>query len=132
MSDRWFPVLAATLGLLGGVAGAAVGGYIANKGQEQQFRQERAERIRDLRMDTYAKFLRAAENEKVNGPRVADSIGATAELEVELVARTDALRRAAVQFAQRAMNWDGGDDSEYLETRSAFIELAHGEIETGE
>jgi hypothetical protein len=33
MSDRWLPVVAAILGVLGVVAGAAVGGYVANKGQ---------------------------------------------------------------------------------------------------
>jgi hypothetical protein len=132
VSDRWFPVLAAALGLLGGVLGAAVGGYIANQGQEQQFRQERAERIRELRIDTYTKFLRAAENEKVNGPRVADSIVATDELEVELLARNDSLREAAASLARLAMNWEGGDDSEYRNARTAFIELAHAEVETGE
>jgi hypothetical protein len=41
MSDRWLPVVAAILGVLGGVAGAAVGGYVANKGQEQRLEAER-------------------------------------------------------------------------------------------
>ena len=66
MAERWFPVLAAVLGLLGGIGGAAVGGYVANKGQEQQFEEERAARIRDERLDTYVRFLRAAENERIH------------------------------------------------------------------
>jgi hypothetical protein len=41
MSERWLTVLAAVLGLLGGMAGAAVGGYVANQGQEQRFEHER-------------------------------------------------------------------------------------------
>ena len=49
MAERWFPVLAAVLGLLGGIGGAAVGGYVANKGQGQRFEEERAARIRDVR-----------------------------------------------------------------------------------
>ncbi len=130
MTERWIPVLAAALGLVGGVAGAAVGGYIANQGQEEQFRQEQAERIRTLRIATYSKFLRAAENEKVNGPELQDSIVTTAEVEVELVARTDALRRAAAELSNRARNWEGGDEREYVAARNGFIELAHAEIET--
>ena len=132
MADRWIPVVAAMLGLVGGVAGAAVGGYIANKGQEQQFRQEQAERVRDLRLAAYTRFLRAAEDEKVNGPRLPDSIVGTSEVEVELIARTDNLRRAAARLAGLATNWEGGDDAEYLEARSSFIDLSHAEIETSE
>ena len=130
MSDRWLPVLAAVLGIVGGVLGAAVGGYIANEGQEAQFKQERAERIRDLRLATYSKFLRAAENEKVRGPELQDSIVLTAQLEVELVARNDDLRAAAVRLSDRARNWEGGDESEYAAARTTFIDLAHAEIDT--
>jgi hypothetical protein len=95
MAERWFPVLAAVLGLLGGIGGAAVGGYVANKGQEQRFKEERAARIRDVRIDAYVKFLRAAENEKSHNSRFEDSVLYTAEAEVELVARSAALQHAA-------------------------------------
>jgi CHASE1-domain containing sensor protein len=53
MAEQWVPVVAAVLGLLGGMAGAAVGGYVANEGQEQRFEHERATQLRDLRTDTY-------------------------------------------------------------------------------
>ena len=47
-----------------------MGGYVANKGQEQRLDAERASRMLDQRIDAYFKFLRAAENE-------ADEAGTT-------------------------------------------------------
>src|SRR5829696_4917095 len=63
MSEHWVAVVAAVLGLLGGMGGAAVGGYIANRGEQQRFEHEPAAEIRDLRLDTYVMLLRAAERE---------------------------------------------------------------------
>jgi len=88
MAERWLPVLAAVLGLLGGIGGAAVGGYVANKGQEQQFEEERAARIRDERLDTYVRFLRAAENERIHPAETSNDVINTASAEVALVARS--------------------------------------------
>src|SRR5262245_53610031 len=95
MPERWLPVLAAVLGLLGGIAGAAVGGYIANKGQEQRLEEERAARIRDVRLDTYAKFLRAVENEHFHARAAAEEVVTRAEAEVALITSSAALREAA-------------------------------------
>jgi hypothetical protein len=131
MNDRWLPVLAAILGVLGGVAGAAVGGYVANKGQEQRFAEERAARIRDLRIQTYVTFLRAAENEHSNAPRVEDAIVLTADAEVALVARSAALRRAAAMLTESALFFDPERDIEYTQARERFVELAHEEIAAG-
>ncbi|HEX2458985.1 MAG TPA: hypothetical protein VHJ58_02460, partial [Vicinamibacterales bacterium] len=102
MADRWLPVLAAVVGLLGGIGGAAVGGYVANKGQEQQFEEERAARIRDVRLQTYVSFLRAAENEHSNAREVSDGVVRTAEAEVALVADSTALRGAAARLTDAA------------------------------
>jgi hypothetical protein len=129
MSERWLPVLAAVLGLLGGLGGAAVGGYVANKGQEQRFEHERATRIRDLRIDAYVNLLRAAENERSNAPRVPDSVLLTAEAEVELVARSDALREAASLLTGQALYYEV--ETEYRKVRNRFIDLAQAEIEGG-
>src|SRR5919201_4887351 len=95
MAERWLAVLAAVLGLLGGIGGAAVGGYVANKGQEQRFEEERSARIRDVRLDTYVKYLQAAENEHFHPSRASEEVIIRAEAEVELVASSDALREAA-------------------------------------
>ena len=53
MSDRWIPVLAAVVGVIGGIGGAYIGGAVANEGQETRFERERAAALQDLRMDTY-------------------------------------------------------------------------------
>jgi hypothetical protein len=132
MNERWLPVLAAVLGLLGGIGGAAVGGYVANKGQEQQFKEERAARIRDVRLDTYTKFLRAVENEHFNGG-ASDDIITRAEAEVDLIASSDALREAAAMLTTTVLS---GLDTPIWErnlrkARKLFVDLAHAEIETG-
>ena len=58
MGERCVPVLAAVLGLVGGTAGAYVGGSVANEGQQQRFANERTTRIDSLRIDMYAAYLR--------------------------------------------------------------------------
>jgi hypothetical protein len=58
--DRWIPVVAAVLGVLGGMGGALVGGSIANSGQEQRFENERRAARHDLRQDAYANYLQTA------------------------------------------------------------------------
>jgi len=129
MGERWIPVLAAALGLLGGVAGAAVGGYIANQGQEQRFEEERAARIRDLRVDTYVRFLRAVEDEHSNASKMPDSIFLAAGAEVALLAGGDELRQAAAALTDEVVNYDPEQEEDYTEARDSFIELAHSEIE---
>jgi hypothetical protein len=57
--DRWIPMLAATVGVLGGLAGALIGGHISNQGQEQQFENQRKAARDDLRQDSYANYLQA-------------------------------------------------------------------------
>jgi CHASE1-domain containing sensor protein len=132
MAERWLPVLAAVLGLLGGIGGAAVGGYVANKGQEQQFEEERAARIRDVRLDTYSEFLRAAENEHFHA-LASDDVITRAEAEVDLVASSDALREAAATLTDTVLN---NEDTQSWErkirkARKLFVDLAHTEIDTG-
>ena len=60
MDARWIPVLAAALGVLGGVGGAAIGGSIANEGQQQRFEGERLHQLQDLLIDTYSRYVRTA------------------------------------------------------------------------
>jgi len=129
MSERWIPVWAAILGLLGGVGGAAVGGFVANEGQERRFEHERAAETRDRRMETYVKFVRAVEDEHFNAPATDDRIVRTAEAEVALVASGPAVRQAASRLADYVVF--GGEDNEEEYTRRAneFLDAAHAEIE---
>ena len=61
MDAKWIPVIAASLGVIGGVGGAIVGGALTNAGQEQQIESEREAAEEDLRRVTYAQFLAAAD-----------------------------------------------------------------------
>jgi hypothetical protein len=61
MDARWMPLLAAGLGVLGGIGGAFIGGNLANEGAERRFESERAAAIQDVRRDAYANFLGSAE-----------------------------------------------------------------------
>jgi CHASE1-domain containing sensor protein len=128
MAEQWVPVVAAVLGLLGGMAGAAVGGYVANEGQEQRFEHERATELRDLRTDTYVSFLRAAEREHTQAPQTDDRIVRTAEAEVALVAPAS-VRRAAALLTENALEFT--TEKDYARLRDRFIDVAQAEIDTG-
>ena len=129
MPEHWVPVVAALLGILGGMGGAAVGGYIANRGEQQRHAHERAAEIRDLRLDTYVMLLRAAELEHAQPVETDDRVVRTAEAEVALVAPTVAIREAASQFAANALY--GTSEQDYTRLRDEFIDLAQAVIEPG-
>jgi hypothetical protein len=129
MPEHWITVVAAILGILGGMGGAAVGGYIANRGEQQRFEHERAAEIRDLRLDTYVILLRAAEREHAQPVETDDRVVRTAEAEVALIAPTVAIREAASRFAAYAL--DATSEQEYTRLRDEFIHLAQAEIEPG-
>jgi CHASE1-domain containing sensor protein len=128
MSDRWLPVVAAILGVLGGVAGAAVGGYVANKGQEQRLEAERDSRRLDQRIDAYVRFLRAVENEASDAGRYEDAIFKTAAAEVVLIARNAALQGAADRLKKRVREYDE-NPGPYRQARREFIEVSNADIE---
>jgi len=119
--------LAAILGLLGGVGGAAVGGYVANQGQERRFEHEQATELRDRRMETYVQFVRAVEDEHFNAPTTDDRVVRTAEAEVALIASGPAVRRAASRLVEHTLF--GDDEDVYTRRANAFLDIAHDEIE---
>jgi hypothetical protein len=61
MNVRWLPIVAAAVGVLGGVLGALAGGWISNKGQESGFERARKAQIQDIRREVYADFVGAAD-----------------------------------------------------------------------
>jgi hypothetical protein len=91
------------LGLVGGIAGAAVGGYI-----------------------------RAAENEHFHA-QTSDEIITRAEAEVDLIASSDALREAAATLTDTVLNGEDTQiwERKIRKARNLFVDLAHSEIETG-
>jgi hypothetical protein len=58
---RWMPILAASVGVLGGLGGALVGGFLTNRGQAEEFKRERAAAKQELRREAYADYLGTAE-----------------------------------------------------------------------
>ena len=132
MSDRWIPVFAAVLGVLGGVAGAAVGGYVANEGQEQQFEHERALEMRDQRTATYVKFVEAVEAEHFEAPETADRLIRAAEAEVALIASGPPVREAASELTDYVTEEFSDDEQEYARRATAFLDVAHEELEAGD
>ena len=96
LPDRWLPIVAATVGVLGGMGGALVGGYISNQGQEQQFENQREAARDDLRQDAYANFLQEGYGYLLQVQIKAEGIAVTDE---ELKARSQALAGAKAAVA---------------------------------
>jgi hypothetical protein len=129
MYERWIPVLAAALGLLGGVGGALVGGWVANQGEQERFRSERAAERADFSRDTFVKFLAAAENWRFQG-KTGEKVFA-AEAEVTLLSSSPGLWKAARDITQAAQTTipGGKGDKEYKRKRNRFIKLAQQEMD---
>jgi hypothetical protein len=143
MNARWMPVLAAVVGVLGGVGGAIAGGAVANSGQEQGFDRERLAAIQDLRIEVYGNYVATAE--EVAGKILEDSpheeiaaglIGViAAKGRVLMVAQDEAVARAALNVTaelntaveEGATTQD--DLKDYISAADNFVVLARDEIE---
>jgi hypothetical protein len=55
------PLLAAGLGVAGGIAGAFIGGSLANEGQERRLESEQSDAAQALRREAYAEFIGSAD-----------------------------------------------------------------------
>jgi hypothetical protein len=125
MSERWLPVLAAVVGVLGGMGGAFVGGHVANEGQQRRFEEEQKLRIENLRRETYVNYVRDLENIFFIG-NTREKVRA-AEAAVLLVSSPSI---ADVTRDVRLLA-EGEDEDSYTDARDAFVKLAQQEIETG-
>jgi hypothetical protein len=131
MFERWMPVLVIAVGVLGGMGGALVGGYIANEGQKQRFEDEQAAQRQALMRDVFADYLRAVQG-IITG---ADSQTLlTPEARVEIVARGDEVGKAAMELAESVgVDILSGQLVEnprtpFKEARIRFIEAARAEL----
>ena len=132
MSDRWIPILAAIVGLVGGLGGAAIGGSIANEGQEQQFRNQRIADLNNLLNETYSRYLRTSAtaylDRTAGGISRKELIRIQGELEggaaqVVMLVNDPAVEDAAERL-ERAVVDDGVDFKTYRTARDAFIKAA--------
>src|SRR5215217_5975710 len=119
MSERWLPILAAIVGVLGGMGGAYVGGSVANKGQEQRFENEQAVRGRDLRRTAFADLLEeAAAVQFAPSPKGIDKLTG-AEAKADLFANSEVrdAARAFVDVVKDAADCKGEDCYEKAQGR---------------
>jgi hypothetical protein len=134
MDDRWIPILAGVIGVIGGVGGAVVGGVIANEGQEDQFEKDRAAELQDVREQTYVKFVGAAENVFTVGGEENEAVANAALAEVALLSPT--LAQPARGVFEAARNLRGTESAKQQQTErvaysrqlNRFIVLAQDEI----
>jgi hypothetical protein len=136
------PLVAAGLGVLGGVGGAFVGGYLANEGQESRFETERVAAIQDRRIETYGTFLGTAR--EVLGTILAQRSREdeaevfvrlfSAEARVALIAESAEVENAARAVREAATADSGGESEDELQEQyeariDDFLDAAREEIE---
>jgi hypothetical protein len=131
VSDRWMPILAAIVGLVGGLGGAAIGGSIANEGQEQQFRNQRIADLNNLLNETYSRYLRTSAtaylDRTAGGISRKELIRIQGELEggaaqVVMLVNDPAVEDAAERLERAVV--DGVDFKTYRTARDGFIKAA--------
>ena len=145
VSDRWIPILAATVGVIGGLGGALIGGCVANQGQQDQFENERQAALVDMRKEVYATYIQAMES-FVGKAGSAEQAGVletakqlqefideegipafTAQAVAELVAEDD-VRKAVRDIDEAFREEEGVEEDEWEGLRNTFIVQAHNEL----
>jgi hypothetical protein len=131
VSERWIPIFAAVVGVLGGMGGAYIGGYVANEGQQQRFESEQEARLQDLRRGAYADFVEeAASVEFMADPKenpVTKLLGA--EAKAGLYADSE-IRNAATALSDSVR--DRGSDDPYNAAVSEFVDAARTQLDKDE
>jgi hypothetical protein len=140
MDARWIPVLAAVVGVLGGIGGALIGGYVANQGQQQRFDSERAAAIQDLRIDAYGALLGTGQEVTIvfeSDAPDAETRAAlvrlfAAEARVALIAQTskvaDAARAVREALTQPSSAPVQKQIDDYVQAANTFLVVAREEI----
>jgi hypothetical protein len=131
MAERWWiPILAAVVGIVGGVGGAYVGGSVANKGQEEQFDNQREADVQDLLIDTYTNYLQTtsrlwvARQNRFSNAEQLESEALAAESQVEF--DTPELEDVARGLLDAAR--EPASEEVYLSARKEFIQVAEDRV----
>ena len=137
--SRWLPILAAALGVLGGIGGAFIGGSLANAGAEKRLEKERAAQVQDIRINVYGTYLGTADELATawlegDQEEIADGIKKlfVAEAKVAVIAEDqDAFETAAQQINQILTNEGLTQEGlpQYQLAYKAFLDFARDEIE---
>jgi hypothetical protein len=141
------PIVAAAIGLLGGLGGALVGGWLANETQERRFEKERAAAKQVLLRETYGTYIGTAQEvwaTALSGrsPKEINAVAVrlfVAGARVDLVAENDKVSAAAIELRDVLTPEEGtypeGEEGErqqgadYKEATKNFLEVARDEIE---
>jgi hypothetical protein len=148
MSERWIPVLAAFLGLLGGIGGAFIGGAVANEGQQQRFENEQAIRAQDLRREAFADFLQAVANVNQGAGNVNEELARADTAKAQVALFANARTREAASTLRNALTADeacgelntrGAGDAcvknaqqQYFKAQTGFVIAAKAQLDAGE
>lgn len=130
MSERWIPILAAVVGVLGGMGGAFVGGYVANEGQQQRFEAEQDARVQDLRRDAYAGFVEEAASVEFAGDQGQNLVDKLLGAEAKAALYADPELREAADALSDVVRGeaDGGDDP-YQQAVGQFVAAAKAQLD---
>ena len=130
MSERWIPILAAVVGVLGGMGGAYIGGYVANEGQQQRFESEQDARLQDLRRDAFADLVEEAASVEFFTDEERNPVDKllAAEAKADLYADPE-VRQAATALSDVVREIDPGD---YERAVGQFVEAARGQLDADE
>lgn len=126
------PLLAAAVGVLGGVGGAYIGGVVANEGQEQQSKSERAGAIQDSRIEEYGNFIATAEEIRAEilageNPNPAGIRLFKAQAVVALITENVEVEEAATAVVKE-LTGGRGSYADYVKARDQFRDVARDEI----
>jgi hypothetical protein len=117
----WIPILAAALGLVGGVAGAYVGGEVSKDAQAQQFKDQRNAELQDLLIGKYGSYLRAISKWALDpDSKQLEGEAFAAGTEVEFLAADPEVDDAAEQLFDIVKDERGDYDA----ARDHFIDVA--------
>jgi len=124
------PLLAATVGLLGGVGGAYIGGVVAIKEQQERFENEQRTETRNLRINAYVDLLMACETTFDTGQRVGDLRAAQAR--ASLMTSSNEVQKAADALGPVDGACGDIDDDEHVSAQQRFVDAAKPEVTADE
>jgi hypothetical protein len=133
VSERWIPIFAAVVGVLGGMGGAYIGGYVANEGQQQRFESEQDARLQDLRRDAYADFVEEAANVEFKADKGENPVDKLlgAEAKAGLYADSD-IQNAATALSDVVREEDPDSETPYEQRVGQFVDEARTQLEKDE
>jgi hypothetical protein len=139
MPERWMPLLAATVGLLGGVGGAYIGGVVAIKEQQERFENEQRTETRNLRINAYVDLLKACEttfyiDESLSKTQTNQRVGdlRAAQARASLMTSSNEVQTAAGTLGPNEGACGDIDLAQHISAQQTFVDAAKPEVTADE